>query len=471
MPREKSFHVAVSHIPGIVLVLDALVIIGAGALSHLALVRFAPVTLEYFAFVIIFIAVTSCMLLSRAEMYGVNAIMRPISRSDFLIVAVLTAFLLLLTIVVTLKVHDIFPKRWLLAFFIGAVGGLIVERLCLSRFFTWLGQRGYVRRRLLVLGTGDQARRFLSGMRTIRPFFTEIVGVFDSAPRARCTEIDGHPVLGGFEEMLSFARSERIDDVIIALPWNEEALVAETLEGIRTLPINVSVSTDLIGYQLAFRPVIGDAAQLPVFEVVQRPISGWSFLLKLLEDYLLSLAILLVLSPLLIAVAIAIKIDSPGPIFFRQKRLGFNNKTFEIYKFRSMYHREAPEPRTVQAQRGDPRVTNVGRFIRATSIDELPQLINVLNGSMSLVGPRPHALDHNEDYGRRIRGYFARHKVKPGITGWAQVNGLRGETESVSKMQARVEHDIYYAENWSLLFDMRILLTTILVVLFQRNAY
>jgi putative colanic acid biosynthesis UDP-glucose lipid carrier transferase len=170
-------------------------------------------------------------------------------------------------------------------------------------------------------------------------------------------------------------------------------------------------------------------------------------------------------------VAIAIKLDTPGPVFFKQRRLGFNNREFEIYKFRSMRHRAQPEARTPQASRNDPRITRVGRIIRKTSIDELPQLFNVLNGTMSLVGPRPHALDHNEEYSRQIRGYFARHKVKPGITGWAQVNGLRGETETLDKMEARIRHDVYYAENWSLFFDIRILIQTVLVVLFQRSAY
>ncbi|MEM6943420.1 MAG: exopolysaccharide biosynthesis polyprenyl glycosylphosphotransferase, partial [Pseudomonadota bacterium] len=407
-------YLAVSHLPGIVITIDCLMVIIGGFIAHVTLLRFSPVTLEYFVFATVFIALTNAMLLSRADMYSVNAIMRPISRSDFLIVALLTAFLLLLTIIVTLKVHDIFPKRWLAAFFVLGTCGLVAGRLLISKALQWAAARGVVRRRLLVLGTGDQAQRFLSRLRTIKPYFTEVAGVFDSAQRPRRAEVAGHSVQGGFESMIAYARTHRVDDVIIALPWNEEALISDTMEALRELPINVAVSTDLIGYQLAFRPVLGDSAQLPVFEVVQRPISGWSFFLKALEDYVLGALIILALSPLLIVTAIAIKLDSPGPILFRQKRLGFNNKEFEIYKFRSMYHRDAPEPVTVQASRDDPRVTRVGRIIRATSIDELPQLLNVLEGTMSLVGPRPHALDHNEAYGRRIRGYFARHKVKPG---------------------------------------------------------
>ena len=207
-----------------------------------------------------------------------------------------------------------------------------------------------------------------------------------------------------------------------------------------------------------------------MFEVVQRPISGWSQLLKIIEDYSIATVALILLSPLMLLVAAAIKLDSKGPVFFKQKRLGFNNQEFAIYKFRSMYVHEPPAGRTEQAKEGDPRITRVGAFIRRTSIDELPQIFNVLNGTMSLVGPRPHALDHNEEFGRFVRGYFARHKVKPGITGWAQANGFRGETDTIDKIEGRVERDIYYAENWSLLFDIRIILMTALVVIFQKTA-
>lgn len=208
-----------------------------------------------------------------------------------------------------------------------------------------------------------------------------------------------------------------------------------------------------------------------MFEVVTRPISGWGYLLKTMEDYLLATIALFLLSPLFLIVAIAIRVESKGPVFFRQPRLGFNNQQFDIYKFRSMYLHN-PEPGVIkQAGKDDPRITRVGRIIRRTSIDELPQLLNVLEGTMSLVGPRPHAITHNEEFGRDVRGYFARHKVKPGITGWAQANGYRGETDTREKIEARVQHDVYYAENWSLMFDIRIMIITVLVVLFQRSAY
>jgi exopolysaccharide biosynthesis polyprenyl glycosylphosphotransferase len=180
---------------------------------------------------------------------------------------------------------------------------------------------------------------------------------------------------------------------------------------------------------------------------------------------------LLAIAPVMIAVAICIRLDSPGPILFRQKRFGFNNEIFEVYKFRSMYTGESADPDAKQATKCDPRITPVGRFIRQTSLDELPQLLQVLSGTMSLVGPRPHAVPHNDHYGKVIDGYFARHNVKPGITGWAQVNGHRGETDTVDKMNCRVRYDLEYIDRWSLLFDIKIVILTAIRIWFQKTAY
>jgi len=186
---------------------------------------------------------------------------------------------------------------------------------------------------------------------------------------------------------------------------------------------------------------------------------------------LLSLLILIVISPLLLALAIGVKLSSPGPVFFRQKRLGWDGKTFEIYKFRSMRVHKESAGQVVQAKRNDPRLTRIGAWMRRTSLDELPQFINVLQGRMSIVGPRPHAIAHNEAYKDQVGGYMLRHKVKPGITGWAQINGWRGETDTLEKMQRRVEHDLYYIEHWSLAFDLKIIFLTIFRGFVNKNAY
>jgi putative colanic acid biosynthesis UDP-glucose lipid carrier transferase len=207
---------------------------------------------------------------------------------------------------------------------------------------------------------------------------------------------------------------------------------------------------------------VREIAGIPVITLSETPLTGVSKLTKSIEDKVLSLLILLSISPILVAVAIAIKLDSPGPVFFRQKRAGWNGKTFSIWKFRSMYVNQqiTDEKELKQAERNDPRVTKVGAFIRKTSLDELPQLFNVLTGDMSLVGPRPHALQHDEVYSQGISDYYARHNIKPGITGLAQVRGFRGETKEIDQMTKRIESDIEYINNWSIWLDLSILLRT-----------
>jgi len=420
------------------------------------------------------IAAAAYFLVARmADLYSLAVISNPFSRTDKVILAISAAVLIMLGVSLGLRAWD--PRGWSWS---AAFGGLAVVMLLSGRVLAWLGfrrlgERGVIGRGLMILGAGEQASRFLRRLRKTKPYFFSITGVYESVPGEAegADQIEGTPVLGGVEDLLAHLRSQRTDDVVIALPWTAEAHVAATVERLKELPINVYISTDLIGFELAFRPAYGHYRELPMFEVMQRPISGWSAALKAIEDYTLSALVLLFISPLLLLIAAAIKTDSPGPVFFMQERLGFNNKVFKIYKFRSMYHNNIPESVVIQAQKGDPRITRVGRFIRSTSLDELPQLLNVLNGTMSLVGPRPHALSHNEEYGAQIRSYFARHRVKPGITGWAQVNGLRGETDILDKMEARIRHDLYYADNWSLLFDLRILFMTAFVTPFQKNAY
>jgi putative colanic acid biosynthesis UDP-glucose lipid carrier transferase len=215
---------------------------------------------------------------------------------------------------------------------------------------------------------------------------------------------------------------------------------------------------------------VREIAGIPVLTLSETPLTGTRLLIKSLEDIVLSVLIAILIAPILLMVAVAIKLDSPGPVFFRQKRMGWNGKIFRIWKFRSM-HVHQPENGVVQqAQKNDPRITRVGAFIRRTSLDELPQVFNVLAGEMSLVGPRPHAIQHDEEYSRRIADYFARHNIKPGITGLAQVRGYRGETKDIEQMIQRVESDIEYINNWSLGLDLSILLRTT-TALTGKNAY
>ena len=284
-------------------------------------------------------------------------------------------------------------------------------------------------------------------------------------------DVSRYAMLGTADDLPSFIRGHNVDDVIICLPWSADGQITQMLDSLRELPVNAYLGSDLIGFHLPIRPAPDHFEELPLVEVMGKPLAGWGGIQKAALDYGLGLILTIMLLPMMILIVIAIRFESKGPALFRQQRYGFINRVFEIYKFRTMRFTEGPEEKIVQARRDDPRVTRVGRILRRLSLDELPQIFNVLNGTMSLVGPRPHAVQHNEEYAQTIRGYFARHRVKPGMTGWAQVKGFRGETKTLEKMQARVQYDIYYVENWSLLFDLKILMMTAVICLTGRNAY
>jgi exopolysaccharide biosynthesis polyprenyl glycosylphosphotransferase len=246
------------------------------------------------------------------------------------------------------------------------------------------------------------------------------------------------------------------------------------LKKLWVLPVDVRLSAHT--NKLRFRPrAYSYVGEVPTLDVFERPITDWDLVTKWLFDRVVGALALLALSPVLALVAIAVKLDSRGPVLFKQKRFGFNNERIEVFKFRSMYHKDADPTASKVVTKNDPRVTRVGRVIRKTSLDELPQLFNVVfKGNLSLVGPRPHAVQgklQNRLFDEAVDGYFARHRVKPGITGWAQINGWRGEVDSEEKIQKRVECDLYYIENWSILFDLAILLKTPLALIRAENAY
>jgi putative colanic acid biosynthesis UDP-glucose lipid carrier transferase len=272
------------------------------------------------------------------------------------------------------------------------------------------------------------------------------------------------------EDLVWITRSQRVDEIIIAAGGASDSDVESVVEQLGAVPTNVHVCTTL--QQTGFlhpEPslVFGQA----VLTVHRRPLDGWGAVLKRAEDLVAGGLILFLLLPLMVVIAVLIKLDSRGPVLFRQKRLGLNNTVFEILKFRTMVYMPGPEREVPQARQNDPRVTRLGRLLRRASLDELPQLFNVLRGDMSLVGPRPHAIPHNQHYSSVIGGYCCRHRVRPGITGWAQVNGFRGETDTVDKMRRRVEFDLDYIKSWSLLFDAKVLLKTVIVCFLGRAAY
>ena len=301
-----------------------------------------------------------------------------------------------------------------------------------------------------------------------------VLGVFDDRgdDRAPIMAIGLHK-LGTLDDLIDFVRSTRIDTLILTLPVTAETRLLQILERLWVLPVDIRLSAQ--DQRLRFRPraysYIGNLALLDLFD---RPLGDWGPFIKTASDKIIAAVALVLLLPVFAAVALAVKLESKGNVLFKQRRYGFNNELIEIYKFRSMYVDQADVNARQLVTKGDPRVTRVGRFIRKSSLDELPQLFNVLKGELSLVGPRPHATMASAAgslYETVVDGYFARHKVKPGMTGWAQINGWRGETDTAEKIARRVEHDLYYIENWSLTFDLYILARTPFALLKTQNAY
>ena len=275
--------------------------------------------------------------------------------------------------------------------------------------------------------------------------------------------------LGDISGALEAARKGQLDLVYIALPMREERHISKILAELADSTATVYMIPDFFVANMMHSRwhQVGESQLLSIYDT---PIVGLNSWFKRLEDLLLSSVILLLISPFMLVIAIGVRLSSPGPIIFRQRRYGLDGRVIDVWKFRSMACVENGE-KVTQARREDPRITPFGAFLRRTSLDELPQFINVLQGSMSIVGPRPHAVSHNEEYRGLVSGYMLRHKVKPGITGWAQVNGWRGETDSLEKMRNRVEHDLHYIRNWSVLLDLKIVFLTLFKGFTGENAY
>ena len=468
LPR-RTFSISSHVIPGLLLTLDSLVILSTSLITYLVLVSGSAADPSYYGAAVGFVWLATTMLMNFAGLYHFEPIMRPILFVDKVLVAFATTFLFLLAAAFALKVSEEYSRLWVSSFAIGACTATILFRLFAARVLGALADRRVFSRNVIVVGAGEQARKLLAHIDKTRPQFISVLGLFAERPHDLVDV--RYPTLGRVNDLESYVRSHDVDDVIISLPWSADEQITAMVTRLRELPVNVYLGSDLVGFKLPFRSPPDHFDELPLVEVMGRPLAGWGVVRKVALDYILGLLLIVVLLPFMLLVALIIKLESKGPAIFRQERYGFSNKIFHIYKFRTMKHVEGNETVTIQATRNDPRVTRVGRFLRRMSLDELPQLFNVLNGTMSLVGPRPHAVDHNEAYSKMIRSYFARHRVKPGLTGWAQVNGCRGEIKSLHDMEARVRYDIHYTENWSLGFDLKIIAMTAFICLGGRNAY
>ena len=457
----------------VVRTIEFLVVLGSGTFANMVLVSGSG-DMESYPRIVFVAAVAFAVLAETVGSYDIEAQFSLRQAWQRVATAWITTSLFMVTLGFLLKASDEVSRQWAFGWFISGGILLMSSRVLMTIWVRRLKRRGTFNQRVAIFGAGQQGARLANYIQTTDKLTITIVGFFDDRLDGRVPmESHGIPVLGNLEALVATIRDGRIDQVIVALPWSAEARLQQVVNKLALTPVRIRLAPDLASFVFARRPVVL-LGEMPVMTLFERPISGLDAWAKVAEDRILAGTLLLIMSPIMLVIALAIRLTSPGPVFFRQAREGFNNQPFRVFKFRSMYHNRAQYDGVVQASRRDPRITPVGAFLRRTSLDELPQLINVLQGDMSLVGPRPHAASTRAGgrlFSDVLSSYAARHKVKPGITGWAQVCGWRGETDTEDKLVKRFEHDLYYIENWSIWFDLYVLCRTVVAVIIPKNAF
>ncbi len=459
---------------GIFRLVDFAAILAVGASVYLLYVVSAYLQLFAYSSLIGTGSAVALLFMQLADVYQMPSLRSPRQSITRSVLAWTLTFAGIVMALFFMKESSTYSRVFLASWYLIGIAYFVVARVVTSYGLKRWARNGLMERRAVIVGGGEPAKNLIRSLEAQTDNDIRICGIFDDRGDQRSPElIAGYPKLGTFEELVEFARLARIDMLIISLPLTAEARIIELLRKLWVLPADIRIA----GYssKLRFRPRsyshVGKVAMLDVFD---KPISDWDSVAKRGFDLFFSVVALALLWPIMLGAALAVKLTSKGPVFFVQKRHGFNNEIINVYKFRSMYT-EMSDPTARQAvTKGDPRVTPVGRFIRKSSIDELPQLFNVLRGDLSLVGPRPHAVlaqTADRKYSDIVESYFARHKVKPGVTGWAQINGWRGEVDNDDKIKYRTAFDLYYIENWSLWFDLKVLFLTPFSLLNTENAY
>jgi Undecaprenyl-phosphate glucose phosphotransferase len=471
--RRKA-PIARSVVSGLTALADALLVIVPGfVIFALHVAPEHPQELAKYAVVLLIYTLLLAQSLQVAGLYELQRIMRPQAALPRLLLISLAIFLGLLLCAFGLKISDNFSRIWALSWIGSTVVLLTAFRFGLAHLLRHSALSGAVTRNLIVYGADRHGEQLVQYLRKLDEPWNRLVGVFDDRKDRVPSECSGYRVLGDIDSLVKFAQACPSDEVLLALPSASHQRILEIVDRLSPLPANVRLAPNLFDADVLGFPVSREFG-VPMLDVLKKPVSGWGVAGKWLLDFGIGSLLLLCALPLLLLIALAIKLDSRGPVFFRQPRYGFNNQIIEVLKFRTMYTDQSDFDAAQLTTRNDPRVTRVGGFLRRFSLDELPQLINVVKGEMSIVGPRPHALQAKAGgklYADVIDAYAVRSKVKPGLTGWAQVNGWRGNTETEDDLKGRVEHDLYYIENWSVGFDLWILVRTVFAVLKATNSY
>jgi Undecaprenyl-phosphate glucose phosphotransferase len=457
--RVVGFRVPLQMLVDVIMLAEAMLVVAAAALAkagYIAFVLDSQQSLEPYVVAGIAGALLMHSAMRMRGLYDPKAILGWRKHLGDMLLCIGLTFLSLIAIAYLFKLSSDYSRGWLLVWLALVTILLPASRLVSARVLRWLTAIGATMRRVAIIGDHATAAKLADRL-------------------AKSPEIAVHcifPVLAGNDadlsstvrDVVSMGQRNEFDELIIAISREPGFRVANLVDGLRVLPVDISMfhtELDIPVYDVA------KVEGVSLFRIRLKPIRNWEFAAKLALDYAICTVCLILLAPVMAVVSLAIYIDNPGPVFFRQRRHGYNHRVIDVYKFRTMTVMENGD-RIHQATRNDPRVTRVGKFLRKTSLDELPQLFNVLKGEMSLVGPRPHALAHNQEYTERLARYENRHCVKPGMTGLAQINGLRGPTDNPEKMRKRVELDLHYIENWSFWLDLKILLLTPFMM--HRNA-
>jgi len=374
---------------------------------------------------------------------------------------------------VAFKKTGIYSRKLLLTWSLAAPVALVMLRLLVYRILGWARARGYNTRTVVIAGAGTLGRQLAANILQVRTMGMKILGFFDDnhAGEEVVIEVDGggrFPILGNLDDMVQFVQQHKVDMVYLSLPFRAEARIRQVIDALQNTTASVYLAPDVFIFSL-LRAGLTDLRGIPLISLWETPFFGVNGWLKRAEDLILGGLILVCILPLMALIAIGVKLSSPGPVIFKQRRWGLNGEEIIVYKFRTMTVCEDGGV-VQQAVPNDQRLTRFGAFLRATSLDELPQFFNVIMGTMSIVGPRPHAVAHNEYYRQHIPGYMLRHKVRPGITGWAQIHGMRGGS-NIKDMERRIEYDLDYLRRWSLWLDLKIIFYSIFLIFFDKRAY
>ena len=470
--RAVAAPLSQSVVAGIVGVLDLCAVLAAGVVMMAILGRVNLNDTPELA------AIALCALLLLLGLHAVRAydfrtIMNPL-RSAATIVAVCgLVFMVLLALAFAFKISSAISRLWAFSWMLSLVLLILTFRAIAATVTRRLAEAGRIGRRIMIYGAGLQGQRLVDRIEQLDEPWNRIVGVFDDRLARTGPMLGRFPVLGNLADLVEWGRRQCPDEILVAIPWGAEERLVDILQTLAVLPANVRLCSEFHRVDL-IQGRANSQYGITMLNAFEKPQAGWGRIWKRCFDLGVAGLASLVSLPLMLIIAGGIKLESGGPVLFRQKRYGFNNKLIEIYKFRTMYAQSADLLGTRLTERDDPRVTRFGGLLRRLSLDELPQLLNVLRGEMSVVGPRPHAIlttAGGRECDEVVNQYAVRHKVKPGITGWAQVNGWRGTMQDEEHLIRRVEHDMYYINNWTPLFDMQIIVRTLWVVLHGRNSF